>query len=259
MRCFVINLDRDRARLDWMTQSFERLGIAFERFPAIDKSTLDENLVHRFAGPPSRGWALVEIACFFSHMELWKLIAAGDDAYGAIFEDDIHFSADAAQFLRNSAWIPRNVELVKLETTLIPVWLGRPDHIAMGHKLHPLRSYHNGTAGYIVSRERASKLLAAATSIDRSIDDFVFDRGYDPACRQVVPALCAQDMFLPTAIPVLASGQNAGRSLARSGRGRWAPRADLRNKLPREIKRLWRQVIRDSGAPVPIELPADTP
>lgn len=252
VRCFVINLDRDEARLDWMTRAFERMDLAFERFPAIDKSTLDKNVVEQFAGPPSKGWTDGQIACFLSHIELWKRIASGDEPYAAIFEDDVHFSPDAARFLRNSSWIPQSVELVKIETTLTPVRLSRADHLVMGHRLHPLRSYHNGTAGYVISKERAAKLLAAVTTIDRPVDDFMFDRGYDPSCRQLVPALCIQDMFLPTAVPFLASGQSVGIAAVRAGR--WAPRPPLRSRLPREIKRVWRQITSDYGAPVSIEL-----
>lgn len=253
MRCFVINLDRDTIRLDWMSKAFEQLGLSFERFPAIDKSTLGEDIVQRFAGPPSRGWAIGQVACFFSHMELWRRIIAGDEAYAAIFEDDVHFSTDAGLFLRDSSWIPKGVDLVKIETTLTPVRLSHPDHVVMGHRLHPLRSYHNGTAGYIISRQGAAKLLVGATRMDRPVDDFVFDRGYDPSCRQLLPALCIQDMFLPKNIPFLASGQSADIAALRSAP--WRKRQPLLGRLVRETKRVWRQITGDNGTPVPIELP----
>ena len=51
-----------------------------------------------------------------SHLEACRRIAASGEPWGAVLEDDMWFSDDAARFLAGWDWIPAGVDLVKLET-----------------------------------------------------------------------------------------------------------------------------------------------
>lgn len=250
MRCFVINLDRETARLAWMTDAFDKMGLGFQRFSAVNKDQLSDDAIRQVAGG---GWSHGEIACFLSHVEVWKLIAAGDDGHAAVFEDDVHFSRHASQFLRSSSWVPTGIDLVKLETTLVPVATG-PGGIEMeGHRLLRLRSFHNGSAGYIISKRLAAKLVADAARIDRPLDDFVFEK-HMASCWQMSPALCVQDMFLSTAGSVLESSLEQGRMSARGAR-RWKPRHSVWQRIFREIRRVSSKITRlPRRSVVPIEI-----
>lgn len=113
MRCFVINLDRETGRLAWMTMAFHRMGLGFERFSAIDKTALDDDIINRLVIRDHHNWSPGEVACFMSHIAVWRRIAEGSDAHAVVLEDDVYFSQDAAVFLSDDAWIPAGVELIK--------------------------------------------------------------------------------------------------------------------------------------------------
>ena len=102
-----------------------------------------------------------------SHLAVWQRIADGNDDYAALFEDYFYFSRDAARLLHDEAWIPAAVDLIKLETTLNPVLVGRWGRRIMGHRLLPLHSFHNGATAYFVSKRLAAQLVATASKIDR--------------------------------------------------------------------------------------------
>jgi glycosyl transferase family 25 len=198
MLCFVINLDRETKRLAWMTAAFRWMGLAFERFAAIDKNELSEDVISQIVVYDHHNWSAGEIACFMSHVAVWQRIADGDADYAAVFEDDVHFSRDAARLLHDEAWIPAAIDLIKLETTLNPVLVGRWGRRIMGHRLLPLHSFHNGAAAYIISKRLAAQLVATAIKIDRPVDDFLFDMTrHQTPCWQLSPGLCIQEMFLP--------------------------------------------------------------
>ncbi|CAN7408319.1 glycosyltransferase family 25 protein [Aminobacter sp. LjRoot7] len=233
MRRYVINLDLDTARLDWVTEAFRNAGISFERYAAVNKDFLPDEAFNRASGNPD--WSRGEIACFLSHIDVWKTIASSAEPYAAIFEDYIHLSPSAAFFLTDSSWIPPDVDLIKLETTLNPVRLGERKFDLAGHGLIKLQSFHNGSAGYIISRQHAALLADSAEQFDRPVDDFIFDL-HKATCWQLSPAICIQDMFVPGSGKI-ASTLERGRQDAR-GAKRLKVRQSLSGKLVREAKRL---------------------
>jgi glycosyl transferase family 25 len=104
-----------------MTAEFARIGIAFERVAAID--ALDRpnlaDMPQRTAYTHRLQLSGGEIACLFSHRACWSMIAENNYPYGAIFEDDILFSAKAGTLIVDDGWIPADADIVKLETTLM--------------------------------------------------------------------------------------------------------------------------------------------
>jgi len=100
MKCLVINLDRSRDRLAHVTAEFARIGVAFERVAAIDARDRPD-LAEMPQGKKQLRMADGEIACLLSHKRCWSMIAAGEDAYGAIFEDDVVFADNAGALLTN--------------------------------------------------------------------------------------------------------------------------------------------------------------
>lgn len=193
------------------------------------------------------------MACFLSHIGLWKQIAIGPDKYAAVFEDDVHLCKGAAPFLRDCSWIPPGVELIKLETTLAPVTLAEPRYSVMGRSLSHLKSFHNGSAGYIISQDLAAQFVAATTLIDRPVDDFIFDKGHKATCWQLSPALCIQDMFVAGTSVRLSSTIEHGRTTAR-GTSRLKPKKSAWQKLSRELQRLALQLTESRRLPVPIDI-----
>lgn len=203
MKCLVINLDRSTDRLDRVTSEFARIGIAFERVPAIDASKGPLNI------PAAPHLTKPEIACFLSHRKCWEIIADGADQHVAVFEDDVVFRCDASLFLSGDSWVPLDADIVKVETFFGHVRLARLFSLGNGHSLGRLVGEHLGTAGYVISKRAAQKLLVRTAHLKEPVDLALFSPNSMICARnttyQVTPALCVQQQFL--------SGQNMAPSL----------------------------------------------
>ena len=94
MKCYVINLASRPERLTHISATFERAGIPFERFEAVDQQRALSHPVGRNLPPlrSGRSWQPFEIGCLLSHYELWKRIAEDDADFSAIVEDDVLIS-----------------------------------------------------------------------------------------------------------------------------------------------------------------------
>ncbi|WP_352537241.1 glycosyltransferase family 25 protein [Mesorhizobium sp. M0029] len=247
MKCLIINLDRSRDRLAHVTAEFARIGIAFERVAAIDARDRPD-LAEMPQGKKHLRLADAEIACLLSHQQCWSTIAAGEDAYAAIFEDDVVFPDKAGALLADAGWIPADADIVKLETFFNRTVISRKQ-VACGHgfsasRLHGL---HIGTAGYILSRQAARDLLAATNEISIPVDHLIFNPRFatssDKVIYQLVPALCLQAQFLgdsPVRLPSLLKQERTEEWVA-SGIGKRRPRP-ITAKARIETRRLTRQI-----------------
>ncbi|UVK43372.1 glycosyltransferase family 25 protein [Mesorhizobium sp. AR07] len=206
MKCLLINLDRSQDRLAHMTAEFARIGIDFERVTAVDAQGRPD-----LAETPMRLNPLTqlhltntEVACFLSHKACWARIAEGDDAFGAVFEDDVVFSENAGPMLADASWIPADAEIVKLETFFKKTRLAwRRSPAGHGFSTSRLHGAHVGAAGYILSRQTARDLIDGTAELGGPVDQVIFNPKFAPApgkvIYQLVPALCAQERFLRTA------------------------------------------------------------
>jgi glycosyl transferase, family 25 len=202
MRTFLVNLERRPDRLAAMAAQLDRLGLAFERFDAVDAKRVDPAVLREpfAASGPLGALSPGDMACTYSHIHIWRLIAAGPDPYVAVLEDDVVLSDSAPEFLRDSDWIPEGVGLVKPErygdrNQLIVI--GKPRYAVKGRILAPLLSRHTGTGGYIISRELAARLAGLEEKIALPVDHLMFNPNNSPAFGwirpwQLLPAILDQ-------------------------------------------------------------------
>jgi len=191
IRCLVINLDRSKERLVQVTSEFARIGVAFERIAAVDAAGISK--APRLTG--------AETACFRSHQLCWRMIADGSETHGAVFEDDVVFGHDAGPLLGDTSWVPKDADLVKLETFLDPVRIGRQRRqVAHGYSVTRLFGRHYGSAAYILSKSAAKKLLRLTRHLRSPVDNALFDPTTLTCVRltvyQMVPALCIQSQWI---------------------------------------------------------------
>jgi glycosyl transferase, family 25 len=186
MKCLVINLDRSPDRLAHITAEFARIGIAFERIVATDARDHPElALQPQFAIYAVRHLSSSEVACMHSHRACWSIIAQDDAPYGAVFEDDVVFSAKAGALLADSGWIPADADAVKLETFFSKTMIQRKrTNVGNGFSLFRLRRSHMGTGGYIVSRQMARDLLEATAQASAAADDLLFNPVFPTSARR---------------------------------------------------------------------------
>lgn len=189
-----------------MTSEFARIGIEFERGAAIDARGRSDLVEAPMRLNPLTQLRLTstEIACFLSHKACWAKIADGDDAYGAVFEDDVVFSDNAGAMLADPSWIPADAKIVKLETFFKKTRLAwRRSQAGHGYSTSRLHGVHVGAAGYILSRQAARDLIAGTAELGSPVDQILFNPRFAPspgkAIYQLIPALCAQERFLQTA------------------------------------------------------------
>lgn len=192
MDVYLINLDRRGDRLQAIQKTFDRIGLSFIRIAAVDGMLMSQD---------ERDWGYSltpgEIGCYLSHKKCIELIAASQNEYGVVLEDDVQFSDGVERYLTDMNWIPKGADIVKLDTcghlVHIKHLVELPDaRIRLGRLLSP----HVGAAAYIMSREAAKKLLSLLDDMNIPIDRLLFthDRGVlnNMTVCQVIPALCQQ-------------------------------------------------------------------
>lgn len=241
-----------------MTDLFAANGLTFERIAATDGASLSADTIARVtvARPDYRGLTVSEIGCFLSHRAAWRQVAAGRDAFAAIFEDDILFCRNGSAWLARADWIPKRTGLVKLEAYDQPVLIGRKTvPTPSPHAMSRLWSTHWGSAGYIISRRFAERLLAATERFSVTVDDALFNPRYRAArtvTYQLVPAVCVQRQFLSR--QKLTGPYASTISSLPPGAELETPR---RSKLKREVQRVVTQLTDLYRRPMLVRVPFD--
>ncbi len=219
MNIIYINLDRHLERRTRMEALLRNLP--YQRLAAVDGTSL-----------PKRPSPLTqfEIACIESHRQAAQLFLESGAAHVCILEDDVHLGRDFPSYIQDERWIPPEADIIKLETMFQTLRLGSSTPARDRH-LHRLYSRHHGTAGYILSRHGAQKLLALTATPQRPLDRILFpDIHGQLITLQLNPALVIQD-------EVLARHRRAPVQIASSIQPAKVPRP-LGGALSREGKRL---------------------
>ena len=199
---FVVSMPGATQRRAHMQAELGKQGIGFTFFDALNGEQAQQAL---------NAWGLAvapgalspgELGCAFSHISLWRQLLESSAQSMVVLEDDVFLGQGAARFLQGSDWLPdpASQQLIKIEKYQDAVLLGQPQGAALdGRRLHPLKSDHWGTAGYVLGREAARQLLAllAQQSLNQAIDHFMFDRYRQTAPQsvwQLNPAICIQEV-----------------------------------------------------------------
>lgn len=197
---YYVNLDRAAKRREHMEQQASRYGLGLTRIRGVEGNSFssDQLLAYQPAASPKRRLTAGEIACFLSHRAAWQKIVDGSTRYGAVFEDDVLLSPDAAEILHDDHWLPQDADLVKIETFMRKVVLASVASRTPGNRtLARLLNTHFGTAGYIVSQSCAARLLAATEIFHVPVDLAIFSRTdivlNDLNVLQMSPAICVQE------------------------------------------------------------------
>lgn len=250
MRAYVINLDRDADRLDFMRAQFASLDLTFERVRAVYLG--DGNDRQKIFPPPAELLSNAEVGCFQSHIATWKLIVASNEPFGCVFEDDVAIATDARRLLASTEWIPKGAGIIKLETAFTRIDLGKQRHAATApYETAVAQNNYGGSAAYIISRAAAQRLLRESRVMEEAVDLFLFSSRLAVLSCQVVPAPCVQLLNLKKA-----SFDVAGPDFSSSIAGTYSldarSRRSLLIRLQRRIAREIRKVLH-SMAPASVD------
>ena len=249
MISYIINLDRSVERFRFVASQFDQLGVPYERISAVDAGSACirvEDYQRNFSDWPKL--YPPELACFLSHVICWKQIASGVDDYGAVFEDDIVISSEIGRYL-SSKIIPRRVDVLKIETFMYEVKFSRFSRVRVGDNIaFRAASFHPGTAGYILSKYAAQRLLKIYEGgINCPVDHFLFDKNFAVSSSlgvfHLFNALCVQEDRLNIDNPVFSS-QISLRSVDDIKCEKFISKKKTKiEKLLREIKRIYNKFV----------------
>ncbi len=196
MQVFIINLDRSKERLAFQTQQFVRLGLSFQRLPAVSVDDISEADYHALGFGWQRPLRKVEVACFLSHQKAWETVLSSNQP-ALILEDDAvlaqHLPA-VLQEIEQQAF--DDVDLINFEVRSRKKIISKqPEYqLAAGQTaLYTLYQDRTGAAGYLLYPSGAKKLLQRLSETAPAIaDGFIFSH-YGLQCLQAEPAAIIQE------------------------------------------------------------------
>ncbi|HWG06080.1 MAG TPA: glycosyltransferase family 25 protein, partial [Beijerinckiaceae bacterium] len=231
---YVINLERSPERRAWMEAELARAGVDGIFVRAVDGRRFGERC-------PQSSLSKAETALALSHRKAWRIFLASGAEHAVVLEDDVHLGRDFKPILALD-WKRWEFDAVKLETLFHKAWHSRRGVAAGARKLHRLGAEHLASAGYLISRAGARKMLAVTRPVVEPVDHVLFGRGAMEDGRfvalQLVPAIVVQDGLHPN--PTVR--RELASTLHEDDRKRLA--AQSRHDKPRGFHRLKREVRR---------------
>jgi glycosyl transferase family 25 len=205
MDIYLINLARRPDRRAGMEIQAQKLGLSLTRLDAIDARDADAQAMDQWfhVGGPLGEIPRGDKCCSLSHRAAWeKQVASGAD-YAAILEDDVVLTEGAGFVLRDTDWIPKTADLIKLEHYGPPgqsVLLSEFTDVGQGFRIARMHSRHTGAAAYILSR-RAAQALLAIPRFDLPVDHLLFNPNNSKIFAslnpwQLLPAVARQQDFV---------------------------------------------------------------
>lgn len=158
MQTYLINLDKDKDRLVAADAQLKRLGVEYERFPAVYAKKLPKEIIDSRVNY-FRWWCCVgrkilpgEIGCALSHYSIYQKMIDERIEYACILEDDVVLNeAFSATLLKVKDWL----DLSKPQVVLLSNHTGELEH---GEEI---REVSNGlcTEAYVLTLPAAQALL----------------------------------------------------------------------------------------------------
>lgn len=187
-----------------MDAEFARIGMEVRYFTAVDAATTtDQTFAATFAATgPLGALGRGDMACTLSHFALLEAFLETDADYALALEDDAVLAADLPRWLSDVSWVPEDADIVKLErfeAAGLVVLLAPERARHLGRRISRILSRHSGTAGYLITRAAARRVLDAAHQVALPIDHFLFNANASPLAAtltlyQIEPALVRQKM-----------------------------------------------------------------
>ncbi len=198
IQSYVISLESAIERRKHIREEFGKQGIDFKFFDAVTPPQVsrmaEEFSIDIMRADLTQG----ELACLFSHVQLWKKCIDEDLDYIAVFEDDVYLGENANLFLTKKEWIPKNIGIVRLEI-FEPIVVMQHNFIPTldDRKLKKAMDIQFGSAGYIINKDTCFNLLnflsksAKLVPVDHLLFEVFIKKGL-ANIYQITPAFCVQ-------------------------------------------------------------------
>jgi glycosyl transferase family 25 len=152
---YLINLDADRDRLEFMDSQFKELGIAYERFPAIRGKDLPHWLSPYFTGSDlSRG----EIGCYASHLSVMRQVELSGKP-GLIFEDDERIKPEFPGLLEEILSLDLPFDILRISSIRKKRIILTQADLSAGYKVVRYLRIPMNTGAYLITPEGANRFI----------------------------------------------------------------------------------------------------
>ena len=177
MKFFIINLEQDIEKREKITKLCDSLGIDYEVIKAIYGKALSEEEIKANTYPKEeqlkrfkRELSLGEIGCAMSHRYCYQRIIDDNLEEAIILEDDAVFNEELLEFLKFKDEFPKDLELLLIGHykqmyyddgfMINSLCYKKYSNIVNGKwDIKRLVGGGNGTHGYLITKNGASKLL----------------------------------------------------------------------------------------------------
>ncbi|MBF7690179.1 MULTISPECIES: glycosyltransferase family 25 protein [Acinetobacter] len=192
MNVFIINLEQCTDRLKQQETQFKKLGLTFERLPAVSIEEISTKDYERLAFNGQRPMKQSELACFLSHKKAWTAVIEAN-APCLILEDDAVLVRDLKNILHDVATL-KNIDVVNLEVHGRKKMISKQcvATVAQNYHLFELYQDRSGAAAYILFPSGANKLLKRLEhTYPKLADEFIWNC-YSLIGYQIEPAAALQ-------------------------------------------------------------------
>lgn len=157
---YLINLDTDEDRLEFMDDQLNALSMNYERFPAVRGTAMPDWLKPYFlddAGNIASQLTAGEIGCYASHLAIMKRVA-DDGRTALVLEDDIEIATDFTAILSSLNRLPDGWEVIRLSNPFKKRFVS-VSPIAGRYQAVKFSSVPPSTGAYLITPEGARKFL----------------------------------------------------------------------------------------------------
>lgn len=244
MNNFIISLNTAHERRKHISEIFSSNNINYSFFDAIKPNEIEKIALEIGIDLSNSNLKISETSCLLSHLYLWKKVIDDNLDYITIYEDDIHLGEKSNIFLTTYEWIPKDCEIIKLESFYKTIYIENKStkKLSNGRNLVALKDKHLGCGGYIISKRSAIKLLEFVKNYNEvlPVDHYIFNfflLKNDIKIYQMTPALCIQDHKLKSNSKKFSSYLSEDRKM-RKGEGQYKIKLFLFSKAKKEIIRI---------------------
>lgn len=212
---FLINVDRHRQRLEQSEKEFAAHGIAFTRVSAVDHLDLTSDEIERVASKASSPDIKYninsgEIACYLSHINVWRKIAEGDSPMAFVFEDDVQFAPGIADILLKIETGPLDWDVLRLYSNK-PKPIMHPRTLGAKHAIGSVEKIPMSTIAYAITRSAARHLAENSIPFYLPVDADLKRWWANRLCTKIIDPPVAWPRNADPASSTLHQGRNAQR------------------------------------------------
>jgi len=204
---YFLNLDRHEARFENMSKQLNQINVSWQRFSAVDALKASDEELNEYVdaeGPIPRMGKGAR-ACTVGHFKIWKKFLETGASVAFILEDDALISKHFPEFMREALKYTDKVDILNFNRQnskgvdkKLVVSAASPIKNKI-FEAKKLLAPHYGTAGYMITRDAANRLVNEVKRTNMPIDCLLFSPNVSKVSRdfrvyQTFPAMVEPDI-----------------------------------------------------------------